>query len=58
VLSSEALAVEPKRTQDRRNDNNCDQPARHFTDFSAEATGQLVPGRNYRILDMKPGKFE
>ena len=33
-------------------------PARHFTTFSAEATCQVVPGRGYRILDMKPGSFE
>jgi hypothetical protein len=31
-------AVEPERS------------ARHFIDFSAEATCQLVPGRGYRIL--------
>jgi hypothetical protein len=31
---------------------------RHFIDFSAEATCQVVPGRGYRILDMKPGTFE
>ena len=34
------------------------QPARHFIKFSAEATCQVVPGRGYRILDMKPGAFE
>ncbi|MGD0150803.1 MAG: hypothetical protein ABSB77_19665 [Xanthobacteraceae bacterium] len=34
------------------------QLARHFIKFSAEATGQVVPGRGYRILDMKPGTFE
>jgi len=34
------------------------QPAQHFIEFSAEATGQVVPGRGYRILDMKPGTFE
>jgi hypothetical protein len=34
------------------------QPPRHFIKFSAEATGQVVPGRGYRILDMKPGTFE
>jgi hypothetical protein len=34
------------------------QPARHFINFSAEATCQLVPGQGYRILDMKPGTFE
>ena len=33
-------------------------PARHFISFSAEATCQVVPGRGYRILDMKPGTFE
>jgi hypothetical protein len=35
-----------------------DQPARNFIKFSAEATCQLVPGRGYRILDLKPGAFE
>ena len=35
-----------------------DQPARHFLDFSAEATCQVVRGRGYRILDIKPGTFE
>jgi hypothetical protein len=34
------------------------QPARHFIKFSAEAVCQVVPGRGYRILDMKPGTFE
>jgi hypothetical protein len=34
------------------------QPARHFINFSAEATGQVVPGRRCRILDMTPGTFE
>jgi hypothetical protein len=34
------------------------QPPRHFIDFSAEATCQVLPGRGYRILDMKPGAFE
>jgi hypothetical protein len=34
------------------------EPARHFIKFSAEATGQVVPGRGYRILDTKPGAFE
>jgi hypothetical protein len=34
------------------------EPARHFIKFSAEATGQVVPGRGYRILDIKPGTFE
>jgi hypothetical protein len=58
VQSSEALAVESEPIQYRRNDNNCDQPARHFINFSAEATGQVVPGRSYRILDVKPGTFE
>jgi hypothetical protein len=58
VQSSEPFAVEPKRSRYRRNDNNCNQPARHFINFSAEATCQLVPGRGYRILDMKPGTFE
>jgi hypothetical protein len=58
VQSSEALAVEPKRSRYRRKDNNCDQPARHIINSSAEATGQVVPGRGYRVLDMKPGTFE
>jgi hypothetical protein len=58
VQSSEALTVEPKHSRYRRSDNNCDQPARHVIDFSAEAIGQVVPGRGYRILDMKPGTFE
>ena len=34
------------------------QPARHFIKFSAQATCLVVPGRGYRILDMKPGAFE
>jgi hypothetical protein len=34
------------------------QPARHFIKFSAQATCQMVPGRGYRILDIKPGTFE
>ena len=34
------------------------QPARHFIKFSAQATCQVVPGRGYRILDLKPGTFE
>lgn len=34
------------------------QPPRHFIKFSAQATCQVVPGRGYRILDMKPGTFE
>jgi hypothetical protein len=34
------------------------QPAPHFIKFSAQATCQVVPGRGYRILDMKPGAFE
>jgi hypothetical protein len=34
------------------------QPAQHFINFSTEATCQVVPGRGYRILDMKPGTFE
>jgi hypothetical protein len=34
------------------------QPARHFIKFSAQATRQVVPGRGYRILDLKPGTFE
>jgi len=58
VQYCEALAVEPKRSRYRRSDNNCDQPARHFINFFAEATCQLGPGRSYRILDMKPGTFE
>ena len=29
-----------------------------FHQFSAEATCQVVPGRGYRILDIKPGAFE
>jgi hypothetical protein len=58
VQSSQALADEPKRSRYRRNDNNRNQPARHFIDFSAEATCQVVPRRGYRILDMKPGTFE
>jgi hypothetical protein len=28
------------------------------SNFPAEATGQVVPGRGYRILDIKPGTFE
>jgi len=55
VQSSGALAVEPKRSRYRRNDNNRDQPARHFIKFSAKATCEVVLGRGYRILDMKPG---
>jgi hypothetical protein len=31
---------------------------RHFIDFSAQATWQVVPGRDYRIVDTKPGTFE
>jgi hypothetical protein len=58
VQYREALAVEPKRSRYRRSDNNCDQPARHVIDFSAEATCQVVPGRGYRILEMKPGTSE
>jgi hypothetical protein len=57
VQSSGALAVEPERSRYRQNDNSCDQPARHFINFSPEATCQSVPGRGYRILDMKPGMF-
>jgi hypothetical protein len=34
------------------------QPAQQFIKFSAQATCQVVPGRGYRILDMKPGTFE
>jgi len=34
------------------------QPAQHFIDFSAEATCQVMPGRGYHILDLKPGTFE
>jgi hypothetical protein len=34
------------------------QPAQHFIKFSARATCQVVPGRSYRILDIKPGTFE
>ena len=34
------------------------QPARHFIKFSAQATCQVVPGRRYRIIDLKPGTFE
>jgi hypothetical protein len=34
------------------------QPAPRFIKFSAEATCQVVPGRSYRILDIKPGAFE
>ncbi|MGA8495085.1 MAG: hypothetical protein WB764_06370 [Xanthobacteraceae bacterium] len=34
------------------------QPARRFIKFSTEAACQVMPGRGYRILDMKPGTFE
>jgi hypothetical protein len=34
------------------------QPAQHFIKFSAEATCRVVPGRGYRILELKPGAFE
>jgi len=34
------------------------RPARRFINFSAEATCQVVPGRGYRILAVRPGTFE
>ncbi len=30
----------------------------YFIDFSAQATGELVPGRKYRVRDLKPGAFD
>jgi hypothetical protein len=29
-----------------------------FVDFSAEAVGEFLPGSKYRILDLKPGRFD
>jgi hypothetical protein len=30
----------------------------YFVDFSAQAIGELVPGRKYRVRDVKPGAFD
>jgi hypothetical protein len=54
----ERLGPYGKPDDDTAGGGAANQPARHFIKFSAEATGQVVPGRGYRILDIKPGTFE
>jgi hypothetical protein len=52
------LGAYGKPEAETTSDGADNQPAHHFIKFSAEATCQVVPGRGYRILDMKPGTFE
>jgi hypothetical protein len=33
-------------------------PVRHFMNFSAAATGEVLPGGGIRIIELKPGKFD
>jgi hypothetical protein len=54
----EKLGPYGKPDDDTAGGGAANQPARHFIKFSAEATCRVVPGRGYRILDMKPGTFE
>jgi len=54
----EKLGPYGKPEAETASDGANNQPVRQFIKFSAEATGQVVPGRGYRILDMKPGTFE
>jgi hypothetical protein len=54
----EKLGPYGKPDDDAAGGGAANQPARRFINFSAEATCQVVPGRGYRILDIKPGAFE
>jgi hypothetical protein len=54
----ERLGPYGKPDDDTAGGGGNNEPARRFIKFSAEATGQAVPGRGYRILDIKPGAFE
>jgi hypothetical protein len=55
-----ALGAFAKHGEDSRTttgDNN--KPVKwYFVDFSAQGIGELVPGRKYRVKDLKPGQFD
>jgi hypothetical protein len=56
----------PNPADSDKNRKSCDRtpagagnrPAQRCIGFSAAATRQVLPGQGYRILDMKPGRFE
>jgi hypothetical protein len=54
----EKLGSYGKLDADTAGDSGANHPPLHFIEFSAQATGQMVPGRGYRILDMRPGAFD